>query len=263
MDVLNTIKFSYESQDVFEAAMEENDGPDANDYSPDEFDLCEEATGVREKKEVENEHVRYKEHRWDIEQLIGSGGMSPSHSATVTALAIVVGLHDGLGGSTFATAMILACIVMYDATGVRLHVGRQAEVLNQIVFELPAEHPLAESRSLRELFGHAPPQSRRIEILGSLSAYFIALRGDTQYLSMEILEMDTQEKDKNKAKNDKTEHRMEKIRKDKVIRSRKSKPKKNKGVFGLRVKMGKFSLKSYGSVRSMEVGPDVVYLDGD
>nr|GEV20879.1 pyruvate dehydrogenase (acetyl-transferring) kinase, mitochondrial [Tanacetum cinerariifolium] len=120
-------------KDVFEAAMEENDGPDANDYSPDEFDLCEEATG-------------YKEHRWDIERLIGSGGIPPSHFVTVTALAIVVGLHDGLGGSTFATALILACIVMYDATEVRLHVGRQAEVMNQIVFELPAEHPLAESR---------------------------------------------------------------------------------------------------------------------
>lgn len=74
--------------------------------------------------------------------------------------------------------------VMYDASGVRLHAGRQAEVadltannvvvecrcfvvftnacypqvLNQIVFELPAEHPLSESRPLRELLGHTPTQ---------------------------------------------------------------------------------------------------------
>ncbi|XP_035840014.1 uncharacterized protein LOC110910317 [Helianthus annuus] len=34
--------------------------------------------------------------------------------------------------------------VMYDASGVRLEARRQAEVLNQIVYELPAEHPLAE-----------------------------------------------------------------------------------------------------------------------
>ncbi|MCI34168.1 putative membrane protein [Trifolium medium] len=47
---------------------------------------------------------------------------------------------------------------MYDATGVRLQAGRQAEVLNQIVIELPAEHPLADSRPLRELLGHTPPQ---------------------------------------------------------------------------------------------------------
>uniref|UniRef100_A0A5B6ZCF7 Acid phosphatase/vanadium-dependent haloperoxidase-related protein n=1 Tax=Davidia involucrata TaxID=16924 RepID=A0A5B6ZCF7_DAVIN len=100
----------------------------------------------------------YKERRWDLKQLVGSGGMPSSHSATVTALAAAVGFHDGFGGSLFATALILACIVMYDAFGVRLQAGRQAEVLNQIVYELPAEHPLAESRPLRELLGHTPSQ---------------------------------------------------------------------------------------------------------
>lgn len=54
---------------------------------------------------------RYKEKRWDFKQLLGSGGMPSSHSATVTALAIGVGLQDGFGGSTFATALTLACVV--------------------------------------------------------------------------------------------------------------------------------------------------------
>ncbi|KAF6150428.1 hypothetical protein GIB67_040958, partial [Kingdonia uniflora] len=100
----------------------------------------------------------YKERRWDYKQFFGSGGMPSSHSATVTALAAAIGFQDGFGGSLFATAMILACVVMYDALGVRLHAGRQAEVLNQIVFELPAEHPLSDTRPLRELLGHTPPQ---------------------------------------------------------------------------------------------------------
>ncbi|KAG7586161.1 hypothetical protein ISN45_Aa02g014960 [Arabidopsis thaliana x Arabidopsis arenosa] len=100
----------------------------------------------------------YKERRWDLKRLVGSGGMPSSHSATVTALALAVGLQEGFGGSHFAIALVLTTIVMYDATGVRLHAGRQAEVLNQIVYELPAEHPLAESRPLRELLGHTPPQ---------------------------------------------------------------------------------------------------------
>ncbi|XP_039017968.1 uncharacterized membrane protein YuiD-like [Hibiscus syriacus] len=98
----------------------------------------------------------YKEKRWDIKQLVGSGGML---SSILTALATAIGFQEGFGGS-FATAMILACVVMYDATGVRLHAGRQAEVLNQIVYEFPAEHPLAESRPLRELLCHNPPQVR-------------------------------------------------------------------------------------------------------
>lgn len=112
----------------------------------------------------------YKEKRWDPKQLIGSGGMPSSHSATVTALAIGVGFQEGFSGSVFATAIILACIVMYDAFGVRLHAGRQAEVLNQIVYELPAEHPLADSRPLRELLGHTPTQVIAGAILGSVTA---------------------------------------------------------------------------------------------
>lgn len=117
----------------------------------------------------------YKERRWDFKQLLGSGGMPSSHSATVTALAIGVGLLDGFGGSMFATALILACVVMYDATGVRLHAGRQAEVLNQIVCELPSEHPLSESRPLRELLGHTPPQVIAGGLLGLTTAVLIHL----------------------------------------------------------------------------------------
>ncbi|KAL0357795.1 UNVERIFIED_CONTAM: ATP-dependent DNA helicase Q-like 5 [Sesamum calycinum] len=121
--------------------------------------------------------TRYKENHWDLKQLTGSGGMPSSHSATVTALAVAVGLQEGFGGSLFATALILACVVMYDATGVRLHAGRQAEVLNQILFELPAEHPLAESRPLRELLGHTPTQVVVGALLGLITATIIKLIG--------------------------------------------------------------------------------------
>ncbi|KAG6425475.1 hypothetical protein SASPL_115913 [Salvia splendens] len=114
---------------------------------------------------------RYRENRWDPKQLIGSGGMPSSHSATVTALAVGVGLQDGFGGPEFATALVLACVVMYDATGVRLHAGRQAEIL----CELPAEHPLAESMPLRELLGHTPTQVAAGAVLGSITAVVINL----------------------------------------------------------------------------------------
>jgi len=120
----------------------------------------------------------YRERRWDLKQLVGSGGMPSSHSATVTALALAIGFQEGFGGSIFAAALVLACVVMYDATGVRLQAGRQAEVLNQIVYELPAEHPLAESRPLRELLGHTPPQVIAGWLLGIVTAatgYLITL----------------------------------------------------------------------------------------
>ncbi|BAD82112.1 unknown protein [Oryza sativa Japonica Group] len=114
--------------------------------------------------------TRYKENRWDPKQLIGSGGMPSSHSATVTALAVAIGFQDGFGCALFATAAIFASVVMYDASGIRLHAGKQAEVLNQIVCELPSEHPLSETRPLRELLGHTPTQVVAGALLGSMLA---------------------------------------------------------------------------------------------
>ncbi|KAJ4800673.1 Acid phosphatase/vanadium-dependent haloperoxidase-related protein [Rhynchospora pubera] len=77
--------------------------------------------------------------------------MPSSNSATVTALAAGVGM-------LFSIALILASIVMYNAFGIRLHAEKQAEVLNQIVYELPEEHPLFDSKPLRELLGHTVPR---------------------------------------------------------------------------------------------------------
>ncbi|KAH1032555.1 hypothetical protein J1N35_044729 [Gossypium stocksii] len=138
----------------------------------------------------------YKEKRWDSRRLVASGGMPSSHSATVTALAAAIGLQEGLGGSAFAIALVLACVVMYDASGVRLHAGRQAEVrifsvnhqtlffciwisphyyqlLNQIVCELPPEHPVSSVRPLRDSLGHTPLQVLAGSILGCIVAFLM------------------------------------------------------------------------------------------
>ncbi|KAJ0681844.1 hypothetical protein HanPI659440_Chr16g0640641 [Helianthus annuus] len=74
-----------------------------------------------------------------------------SIKVSVVAVAVSIGLHDGVESSSFAIAVVMAFIVMYDASGFRLHVGRQAEVLNQTVCEFPPEHPLSTSRPLRLL----------------------------------------------------------------------------------------------------------------
>ncbi|KAH7533097.1 hypothetical protein FEM48_Zijuj04G0094100 [Ziziphus jujuba var. spinosa] len=113
----------------------------------------------------------YKEKRWDSKRMLDSGGMPSSHSATVTALAVAVALQYGTSGPVFAIAVVLACVVMYDASGVRLHAGRQAELLNQIVCELPQEHPLSNVRPLRDSLGHTPLQVVAGALLGCVVAY--------------------------------------------------------------------------------------------
>ncbi|CAF2128394.1 hypothetical protein BRARA_C03842 [Brassica rapa] len=115
----------------------------------------------------------YKEKRWDSKRMLSSGGMPSSHSATVTALALSIALEEGAGAPAFAIALVLACVVMYDASGVRLHAGRQAELLNQIVCEFPPEHPLSTVKPLRELLGHTPIQVAAGAILGCVVAYLM------------------------------------------------------------------------------------------
>ncbi|KAI4340038.1 hypothetical protein MLD38_024914 [Melastoma candidum] len=112
----------------------------------------------------------FKDRRWDSRKMLGSGGMPSSHSATVTALAVSIGLQEGIQGSAFAIAAVMACVVMYDASGVRLHAGRQAELLNQIVCELPPEHPVSSIKPLRDSLGHTPVQVVAGAILGCIVA---------------------------------------------------------------------------------------------
>ncbi|KAK9938618.1 hypothetical protein M0R45_015344 [Rubus argutus] len=111
----------------------------------------------------------YKEKRWDSRRMLGSGGMPSSHSATVTALAVAIGFQDGTGGSTFAIAVVLACVVMYDATGVRLHAGRQAEFVSYL-----QKHPVSSVRPLRDSLGHTPLQVLAGAVLGCIVAYLMS-----------------------------------------------------------------------------------------
>jgi uncharacterized protein len=89
----------------------------------------------------------------DLRILSRSGGMPSSHTAMVVSLATVLGIEYGLDGPYFAIGVVLAVIVMYDATGVRQQSGKHAKVLNQILRELFSGQPISEEE-LKELLGH-------------------------------------------------------------------------------------------------------------
>ncbi len=91
----------------------------------------------------------------NLRLLTSAGGMPSSHSAAVCALATAIALHDGMGSSLFAIALVLAVVVTYDAAGIRRAASIQARILNQIIDELFQGHPISETR-LRELLGHTP-----------------------------------------------------------------------------------------------------------
>ncbi len=77
--------------------------------------------------------------------LFQQGGMPSSHSAFVTSLLIIVGRKMGADSVEFAIAVVFACIVWYDAIGVRAVLGEQARVLNV----------LQHFHRLRETLGHS------------------------------------------------------------------------------------------------------------
>ena len=86
---------------------------------------------------------------------ISSGGMPSAHAAMVSALATSIAITNGFGSPLFAIAVILALIVMYDASAVQQSVGRQSVVLNRIILVLKRREPIVKIEAdLRELMGH-------------------------------------------------------------------------------------------------------------
>ena len=72
-------------------------------------------------------------------QLYLSGNMPSAHSATVAALATVVGLKDGFGSPLFAIAALFAAIVMYDAVMVRRSSGEQGTAIQALIQEVKSK----------------------------------------------------------------------------------------------------------------------------
>lgn len=70
---------------------------------------------------------------WKPSLAFASGGFPSSHSAFVCALATGVGAQWGLDSGAFACAVVIACVVMYDAMGVRRQAGFHATAINTLV----------------------------------------------------------------------------------------------------------------------------------
>lgn len=108
-----------------------------------------------------------KELKW--ERLHGSGGMPSAHTATIMAASTAVGITEGFGSAVYGFTVIMAFIVMYDASGVRRSVGKQAKLLNNLIQDFQNHKFLGEER-LKELIGHKPTEVFAGAILGVLVA---------------------------------------------------------------------------------------------
>ena len=116
----------------------------------------------------------YLNHGISWERLTGSGGMPSSHTSTVVALTTAAALQYGLQSPAFAVSFILASVVMYDATGVRMETGKQAVRLNKILEDNPFNwKPEEFQMKLKEYVGHTPLQVLMGAILGIATAFWM------------------------------------------------------------------------------------------
>ena len=102
-------------------------------------------------------HDMVKTKKFNFKRILGAGGMPSSHSAVVTSLATLIGKSQGINSPIFGLTVVFACVVMYDATGVRRAAGKQAKLLNKIV-ETPSLSSVQVGEKLVEVLGHTPIQ---------------------------------------------------------------------------------------------------------
>ncbi|KPU43198.1 divergent PAP2 family protein [Oxobacter pfennigii] len=106
--------------------------------------------------------------KFNAGRLVGSGGMPSSHSAAVSALAVTAGLKYGIDSYEFAFSVIIACIVMYDACGVRRAAGEHAKLLNKLQYMWTDKK--SPDEKFKEMIGHTPLQV----IVGSIIGILVA-----------------------------------------------------------------------------------------
>ena len=108
----------------------------------------------------------YRTGKWDFHWVIASGGFPSSHSSTVTALSLSIGIQEGFDSAIFAVTTISSFIVMYDACHVRYYSGKNIELTQQLVKDLREmtglhfDDPIYQEK-LKNVLGH-----KFVEVIG-------------------------------------------------------------------------------------------------
>lgn len=128
------------------------------------------AWGIAQALKVPIEYISTHKVNWVL--LLRAGGMPSSHSALVTAAAHSIGLFMGFNTGLFALAIVLAMVVIYDATGIRRQAGKHAELINAMLRDLATGH-MVQQEQLKEVLGHTPLQAFGGVALGLIVAQVV------------------------------------------------------------------------------------------
>ena len=109
-----------------------------------------------------------KTHEWDWHQVFESGGFPSSHSSTVAALTLAVGLTDQFSSTLFAVTLMFSLIVVYDAANVRYYAGQNIRITQQLIKDIQIltqtrlDDPIYLTK-VKQVLGH-----KWIEVIGGI-----------------------------------------------------------------------------------------------
>lgn len=114
------------------------------------------------------ESIKCKKLKWG-RLFNGTGGMPSSHTSFVFSLTFVLAFDLGLANPITVLSLVFSIVTAYDAMGLRMESGRQAEAINMLLDEVfETKEGL---NHLKESLGHKP-----LEVLmGIILAFVINL----------------------------------------------------------------------------------------
>jgi uncharacterized protein len=77
--------------------------------------------------------------KFDIGWFLHSGGMPSGHASFTSSIATITAYINGYNSTEFLIAGGFAILIMYDARGLRAHVGTHAKTLNKLTKKDPLD----------------------------------------------------------------------------------------------------------------------------
>lgn len=105
----------------------------------------------------------------------GCGGMPSSHTSFSSAITMLVGYNLGFDNPIFAVALVFTFIVAFDAMGLRMESGKQAEQINYILDEFLKGKPKSGIGRLKEELGHQPFEVLVGLLFGTFMAFIFSI----------------------------------------------------------------------------------------
>lgn len=120
---------------------------------------------------IKGNHLKFNFRQWG--NMIAYSGMPSGHAAITVSLTTIIYLTEGLS-ATFATALVLTTLTIRDAIGLRRQIGKQGEIINDLVSDLDEDDLLDEKYPhLAEKIGH----SRRQVMVGAIIGLLVSWIG--------------------------------------------------------------------------------------